>query len=108
MSGNISIRDHKSLRRKLDELKLTFSNQEIEIKSSSIFFLKSLPKKLFFGKNQSGLGANQTMVKNPTGKILAKMINNTLLRKQGFVAKFIAGLLAKKVGQIAENKYCKS
>ena len=67
-------------------------------------YVKSIPKSIFLSKKSAIHGS----VSNPVGKVLAKGVNSTLLKNQGFITKMITGLFLKRVGKNIENKLLKN
>ncbi len=103
-----TIRDYKALQIELKCLKREIREKEKDIKSDATTFVLNFPKRIFsIGKTKKNPLTQQRHVENPTGKLLANMVNKSIMRKQGFLSKFVAGIFAKKTGKVIEDKFLK-
>ena len=97
--------NHQALLEEIKGIKKELKQRESGLKKDSGVVVKNLPAKIFQRKssNQKIL-ENRPFVYNPTGKFLARTINNTLLKKEGFITKLIAGFFVKRFGKQLESK----
>lgn len=103
-----TIRDHKALQIELKCLKREITEKEREIKADTTTFVINFPKRIFrIGKTKKNPLTQQRHIANPTGKLLAKVVNKSIMRKQGFLSRFVAGIFAKKTGKVIEDQFLK-
>ncbi|RZK47279.1 MAG: hypothetical protein EOO87_22205 [Pedobacter sp.] len=101
--------NHQALLQEINVIKKELKQRENGLKNDSGLLVKNLPSKIFLRKsfNQKIL-QNTPLAYNPTGKFLARTINNTLLKKEGFITKLIAGFFVKRLGKKLESKLLSS
>ena len=102
MKKCLTFNDHKTLQLQLKCMRLEMKQRESGMVKDTKKYAKSIPKSIFLPHNNKPTKFNS--VSNPVGKVLAKGINSTLLKKQGFLTKMIAGFFLKRVGKKLENK----
>ncbi|MES2447439.1 MAG: hypothetical protein V4546_09670 [Bacteroidota bacterium] len=106
MKKCLTFNNHQTLQLQLKCMRLEMKQQENGMISDTKNYVKSIPKNIMLGNKNKTL--NHKAVANPIGRILAKGINGTLLNKQGFLTKIIAGFFIKKVSKKLENKLLKT
>lgn len=92
-----------SLETELKTLRIEIRERELGLKSDTKTIIKNVPKNIFSRKNTT-----HSSVQNPAGKLLAKAVNQTILKKEGFLVKFVAGIFAKHVGKRLTQKLLKT
>lgn len=106
MKKCLTFNDHQTLQLQLKCMRLELKEQEKGMISDTKNYVKSIPKNIMLGNKNKTLNPNA--VANAVGRVLAKGINATLLKKQGFLTKIIAGFFIKQVGKKLENKLLKT
>lgn len=106
MKKCLTFNDHKTLQLQLKCMRLEMKERESGMIKDTKQYVKSIPKNIFLPNKNKATTLNS--VSNPVGKVLAKGVNATLLKKQGFITKMIAGLFLRKVGEKIENKLLKN
>ena len=104
MKKCLTFNDHKTLQLQLKCMRLEMKEKENGMIKDTKQYVKSIPKSIFLSKKSAIHGS----VSNPVGKVLAKGVNSTLLKNQGFITKMITGLFLKRVGKNIENKLLKN
>ena len=105
MKKCLTFNDHVTLKYQLKCMRSEIKDLENGIKSDTKKYLVNLPKKIFTSKKDPL--TNQPAISNPLGKSIAKGINKTILKKEGFITKLIANLFLRQVGKKIENKLIK-
>ena len=100
-----TFKNHQSLQEELRLMRKSLKQSEHNLKEDTKKALIALPSNIFNKPTQNQkIVAGIPLVNNTTGKVLAKLANNTILKKQGFITKFVAGLFIKRLGKKVENR----
>jgi len=100
-----TFKDHQSLQEELKLMRKSLKQSELDLKEDAKKALIALPSNIFNRPTQNQkIASGIPLSNNPTGKILAKLVNSTVLKKQGFITKFVAGLFLKRLGKKVENR----
>jgi len=104
MKRYYTFKDHQSLQEELRLMRKSLKQSELDLKEDTKKALIALPSNVFNRptQNQKIVGGIP-LVNNATGKVLAKLANSTILKKQGFITKFVAGFFLKRLGKKVEN-----
>lgn len=100
MKKCLTFNNHQSLQYQLKCMRSEMKQQENSIKTDAKTYVANLPKKIFLPNTIN----NQRNISNPFGKLLARGVNKTVLKKQGFFSKMLAGFFLKKFGHNVEKK----
>ncbi|RZL43906.1 MAG: hypothetical protein EOP00_22210 [Pedobacter sp.] len=97
--------NHKTLKEEMKSMRLEMKERENNFQSDSKKLAKDFPKQVL-KKIIPGMNGIKPISKisNPIGKILARGINRTLLKKEGFITKLLAGLFIRQTGKNIEAK----
>ncbi|MCZ4244066.1 hypothetical protein [Pedobacter punctiformis] len=106
MSKQYEIKNHKSLRNQLETIKNQLKEKEYSIPKDSFALVESKFVRLTARKRRDIHTLRKIQHrKNLIGNFLSKLFKNKLFKNQGFLIKFLAGLLAKRTGKHIHKKW---
>ncbi|WP_316804164.1 hypothetical protein [Pedobacter nototheniae] len=106
MSKPYQITNHKSLCNQLEILKNQLKEKEHTIPKDSLNLLQSKFVRLKHRNSGSFKHAEKTVFnKNLIGNFLSKMVKGKLFKRQGFLFKLFAGIIAKRTGKHIHQKF---
>ena len=105
MKKCLTFNDHATLQQQLKCMRSEMKEREIGIKSDAKQYVSNLPKKIFMPNKHKS--KSYTSTSNSLGKFIAKGVNKTILKKEGFITKLLAGIFIRGVGKKVENRLIK-
>jgi len=105
MNKEITITNHKSLKRYMLTLESDMREKKSAIKEDAKNIALGFPNRLFHHSSSlENLMNNKNVVSNPIGKLLSTVVKNTILKKSGFLVKLLGGIFAKRAGKTVEKR----